>query len=140
MTLEEEIDYLQKYIALENARFGDRIQVEFSIDPELSQIQTRIPTMILQPFVENAFIHAFPSRITNPKFEISFFKVDDSTYRCTISDNGIGSASLDKKKRHISKGTHLIEERLSFLGYDPSKALQVNHTAKGTTVTLHLEQ
>ncbi|WP_194850821.1 sensor histidine kinase [Nonlabens antarcticus] len=154
LTLEEEIDYLKKYSALENARFSDRIDVTFTIDPELSLSQTSIPTMMLQPFVENAFVHAFPSRIESPRLNIAFAKItneepdrkhdqtkiiDHFYYRCTVTDNGIGNAS-QKNKRHISKGTQLVRERLSFLGYNPTTALEITHTAVGTIVTLELEQ
>ena len=140
LTLEEEIDYLKKYIALENARFSDRIQVTFTVDQELSLTQTSIPTMLLQPFVENAFVHAFPERVESPRLDIAFTKIDDHQYRCTIQDNGIGNASLNKNKRHISKGTQLVEERLSFLGYVPTKALQIQFLPEGTIVFLQLEQ
>ena len=139
LTLGEEIEYLKKYIVLENARFEDRVKVSLKVDPQLSETETVIPTMILQPFVENVFIHAFPARITDPILEIYFSKIDGECYCCTITDNGIGRASLDKNKRHVSRGTHLVEERLSFLGYDTSKALKINHSAVGTTVNLYLE-
>ncbi|AZQ43718.1 sensor histidine kinase [Nonlabens ponticola] len=155
LRLEEEIDYLKKYIALENARFSDRVRVTFVVDPKLSVTDTMIPTMLLQPFVENAFVHAFPDRIQSPRLDISFEtvnhedtdfqtianpKADANYYRCIIKDNGIGSASLTKNKRHTSKGTQLVEERLSFLGYDQQTALRVNYTATGTTVILILER
>jgi len=155
LTIAEEIDYLQKYIAIENARFGDRIEVNISVDPELSKAQTSIPTMILQPFVENAFVHAFPSRIESPRLDISFEALSSqeesiylcqmadegsSFYRCIIQDNGIGTASLTKNKRHVSKGTQLIRERLSLLGYDAETGLQVKYCDTGTTVILILER
>jgi hypothetical protein len=139
LTMDEEIDYLKKYIALENARFNDRVQVNFTVDPLLSGTKTNVPAMILQPFIENVFVHAFPARVTAPKLKISFKRINALYYRCTIKDNGIGSASLNKNKRHISKGTHLVVERLSFLGYDPSTALNVSYNSTGTIIKLQLE-
>ena len=139
ITLEEEIAYLNSYTQLENARFDDRISILFKIDKELSLSQVSIPNMVLQPFVENAFVHAFPSRIESPILEIQFLRIDEDHYRCVVKDNGIGNASFTKNKRHISKGMQLVQERLSFLGYDPEKALRVHHTSNGTTITLDLE-
>jgi len=139
ITLEEEIAYLKSYTELENARFDDRISILFNVDKELSLSQTSIPNMVLQPFVENVFVHAFPSRIESPILEIEFSKIDEDHYRCIVKDNGIGNVSLSKNKRHISKGTQLVRERLSFLGYDPEKALRIHHTSNGTTITVDLE-
>ncbi|PRP67201.1 histidine kinase [Nonlabens agnitus] len=139
-TLEDEIAYLKRYIDLENARFSDRIEVTFIVDPELSLTQTHIPTMILQPFVENAFIHAFPSRIESPQIRIEFAVINSQTYQCTITDNGIGDASFHNNKHHVSKGTQLVRERLSFLGYDPEKSLQISYSQHGTLVRLELER
>lgn len=138
LTLEEELRYLKKYIELENARFDDRIKTTFTVDSNLSLSQTSIPTMVLQPFVENAFVHAFPERIAQPHLEIAFMITGETQYRCAIIDNGIGSASFTKNKRYESKGRRLVEERLSFLGYDPATALKVKHTVHGTSVTLLL--
>ena len=130
---------MKSYTQLENARFDDRISILFKIDKELSLSQVSIPNMVLQPFVENAFVHAFPSRIESPILEIQFLRIDEDHYRCVVKDNGIGNASFTKNKRHISKGMQLVQERLSFLGYDPEKALRVHHTSNGTTITLDLE-
>lgn len=139
IALEEEIAYLKSYTQLENARFDDRISILFNIDKELSLSQVSIPNMVLQPFVENVFVHAFPSRIESPILEIEFSKIDEDHYRCVVKDNGIGNASFTKNKHHVSKGMQLVQERLSFLGYDPEKALRILHTSKGTTITLDLE-
>lgn len=138
-TIAEEIAYLKQYIRLENARFSNRIKVSWLVEPQLSLSQISIPTMILQPIVENVFVHAFPPRIEHPVLSIAFSKANNEQYCCTITDNGIGSASFNKAKRHDSKAAQLIEERLSFLGYDPKTALKVAHHLDGTVVTLLLD-
>jgi len=139
LSLEEEIDYLKKYADLENARFNNRVEITYTIDPQLSLSQVEIPTMILQPFVENTFVHAFTDVSEAPKLDIAIAKVDHDKYSCTITDNGIGSASSSKGSSHISKGTHLVRERLSFLGYDPDTALVISYNDTGTVVRLVLD-
>src|SRR5690606_12643606 len=57
--LTEEIEYLQSYIRVENTRFNNAIKVNIEIDPEIDVYDIEIPTMILQTFVENVFVHAF---------------------------------------------------------------------------------
>src|SRR5690606_13347293 len=56
----EEIEYLQSYIRLENTRFNNAIQVGIEVDPSVDVYDVEIPTMLLQTFVENVFVHAFP--------------------------------------------------------------------------------
>ncbi len=137
-SLEEEIDYLKDYTTLENLRFNNKIEIKFNVDHTLDLNDTEIPTMLLQPFVENAFVHAFPSRIKAPKLVISIQKTSDHNLKCVVKDNGIGIASKFKKQHHTSKGLQLVKERLSFLGYDTQNCLNVSLNSTGTQVSLLL--
>ncbi|MCC8360660.1 sensor histidine kinase [Salinimicrobium sediminilitoris] len=136
----EEIEYLQSYIRVENTRFNNRIKVIFDVDPLVDVYDVEIPTMLLQTFVENVFVHAFPPGITDPTLKISFKRLSENLLQCKIEDNGIGYATNRANKLHKSKGITLVKERLSLLGYDVEKAVQVNcQRDKGTTVTLRLQ-
>ncbi|MCY2687989.1 sensor histidine kinase [Salinimicrobium sp. TH3] len=135
----EEIEYLQSYIRVENTRFNNRIKVIFDVDPLVDVYDVEIPTMLLQTFVENVFVHAFPPGITDPTLKISFKSLSENLLQCKIEDNGIGFATNKGNKLHESKGITLVNERLSLLGYDVEKAVQVNcQKDKGTTVILKL--
>src|SRR5690606_27398168 len=70
--LTEEIEYLQSYVRVENIRFNNSIEVNFDIDPAIDIYDVEIPTMILQTFVENVFVHAFPAGVADPSLKISF--------------------------------------------------------------------
>ncbi|MGB7843315.1 MAG: histidine kinase, partial [Salinimicrobium sp.] len=136
----EEIEYLQSYIRVENTRFNNRIKVIFDVDPLVDVYDVEIPTMLLQTFVENVFVHAFPPGITDPTLKVSFKRLSENILQCKIEDNGIGYATNPVNKLHESKGITLVKERLSLLGYDVEKAVQVNcQKDKGTTVTLKLQ-
>ncbi|MBK7817426.1 MAG: histidine kinase [Sphingobacteriaceae bacterium] len=59
LTLEDEIDLLNRYIEIEGLRFEDSFNYELHVDPQLKVSAIRIPHMIIQPFVENAIWHGF---------------------------------------------------------------------------------
>ena len=135
----EEIEYLQLYTRVENTRFNDRISVLFEVDPEIDTYEVRIPAMLLQTFVENVFVHAFPPSIPNPTLKISFELLSEDVLQCKVEDNGIGISESPGTKLHQSKGVTLVRERLSLLGYNVDKAAEIiSAPNKGTTVILRL--
>ena len=136
--LEEEIDYLKSYIRVENTRFKNRISTTFDIDSNIDLYDVEVPSMLLQPFVENAFIHAFPPSIKAPTLRIGFKLLDNQVLECKIVDNGIGSEKRDTQRLHQSKGVSIVRERLKLLNYDVDKALILSFSNKGTEVTLQL--
>ncbi|PTX43732.1 hypothetical protein C8P64_2264 [Christiangramia gaetbulicola] len=136
----EEIEYLQSYIRIENTRFNNAIRVIMDIDPAIDIYEVEIPTMILQTFVENVFVHAFPGNIKNPELKVSFKLLNEELLQCKIEDNGIGFSPGTTSKLHNSKGVRLLQERLALLGYNVDEAIQINSTKnKGTTVIITLE-
>jgi len=138
--LVEEIEYLQSYIRVENTRFNNSVNVIFEIDPAIDLYDIEIPTMLLQTFVENVFVHAFPQGIENPTLEISFDLISQGVLQCKIKDNGVGFSASSGNSLHQSKGVSLVKERLALLGYDVGKAIRIDSANnKGTTVTLNLE-
>ncbi|MDR6967580.1 hypothetical protein J2X31_001592 [Flavobacterium arsenatis] len=137
ITLEEEIDYLKTYIAIENMRFDNRISVEFALSEEVDMMSL-VPTMLLQPFVENVFVHAFSQNHPHPELLISFKMTSSSVLCCAISDNGKGiSASTSL---HQSKGILLAKERLSLLEAPLEDAIQiVPNIPSGTKIVVLLK-
>lgn len=135
----EEIEYLQSYIRVENTRFNNAIKVEFDIDPSIDVYEIEIPTMLLQTFVENVFVHAFPPGIKDPTLKISFKLLEEGLLQCKIKDNGVGYSQQSSNKLHKSKGVSLVKERLALLGYNIEEAVQIiSEQNKGTSVILKL--
>lgn len=113
-TLEEEISLLQNYIEIEKEKFEkDEIQINFDVS-NLKNSKWLIPPMLIQPFIENAFKHAFVMMEKQAILNISISDKMD-TIQISIMDNGIGIDTLLKQKvktGHSSLGMKIIAERI----------------------------
>lgn len=87
VTLLEELQFLERYLQIEQARFQDRLKVE--IDPAPETLLAYLPNLILQPLVENAIRHAVAPRATETLIEIRSQKLDGHLH-LSVSDNGEG--------------------------------------------------
>ena len=90
--LREEIDFVKKYLALEKARFEDRLKVEFDVKDEI--LGKKVPPMILQPLVENSIKHGLSSLIDGGIIRISIFE-EKQKLKFIIEDTGVGVENLD---------------------------------------------
>ena len=70
--LDEEIQFLKSYVNLENKRYTTPVNFEINISENIDSSKIDFPPMLLQPFVENCFVHAFTSNIINPYLKIDF--------------------------------------------------------------------
>jgi signal transduction histidine kinase len=87
VALKDELEFLQKYLEIEQARFGDRLTVEFSIDPET--LDAQVPNLILQPLVENSIRHAVAVRIEPGHIAVKARRVE-GVLELSVRDNGPG--------------------------------------------------
>ena len=87
VTLEEELQFLEKYLQIEQARFQDRLKIQ--IDPAPETLAAYLPNLLLQPLVENAIRHAVAPRATETLIEIRSRKQNGHLHLSVI-DNGEG--------------------------------------------------
>ncbi|MFV8393910.1 sensor histidine kinase [Flavobacterium sp. LB2P6] len=138
INLTDEIQYLQSYITLENMRFKNRVNFELSLDDDLDFFETEIPPMLIQPFMENVFVHAFDSNSKKPTLKVSFKQIEDFLF-CEIEDNGKGMAAENLNKLNTSKGIKLAKERITLFQFDTVEAVTISSSPNGgTTVVLKL--
>ena len=114
ISLEQEISTLQLYIELEQIRFKHPFEFILIIDEQLD-MEIDIPTMLIQPYIENSIWHGLMPKETKGCLELTLKKVE-STIQIRIKDNGVGRETGDmRKKHHISKGMSLTEQRIQTL-------------------------
>jgi len=92
-TVREEVDFLRAYLDIEQIRFGDRLKVDFRVADALADVQ--IPSLILQPLVENAIKHGLSPKVGPCRLVISGAK-DGEHLVLAVEDDGVGAAGPDK--------------------------------------------
>ena len=112
--LEDELYLLDKYLATEQMRIGPRMQYSFQVDPDIDTYEAEIPTMILQPFVENAIWHGISPKQGAGHISIHFLK-KAQTLICEVTDNGIGRQQIEVPKKYESKSTQITSRRLALI-------------------------
>lgn len=117
ITLQEEIEILSLYLDLEKLRFGNEFTFELEVDPLLDPYSITLPSMILQPFVENALKHGLLHKKGEKKLRIHFLMNEQLI--CEISDNGIGRKHAEEIKkrqnRNASFASSATEKRIELL-------------------------
>jgi len=130
VTLKQELHYVQSYLAIELARFGEKIQVQFDI--EKNSYYNKVPALLLQPLVENAIKHGILPQKGGGKIIIGA-KSQDGGMQVSIEDNGVGmnSNKIDKlfqEESHSSTGIGIglinVNERLKSI-YGSEAALKI---------------
>ena len=122
ISLQKEVDMIKLYVEFEQLRLNDSFHFTVGLDEEIDADELMVPPMVLQPFIENAIWHGLQPRDNGRQLTIEFSMLPGAaSLVCTITDNGIGrkAASQNKtgqqKQSHISKGLHLVDERLQLL-------------------------
>lgn len=133
ITLYEDLQYIQSYITIENMRYKNKINVEVNIDDTIDLMDIEIPPMLIQPFIENVFVHAFDSTISNPKLIINYKLIKESLI-IEIIDNGKGLNETNKNRLNNSKGIKLTKERISLLGPEQSNSIEIKSTPENGTI------
>ena len=148
--LRDELDALNLYLELECLRFKDKFEFKITVDEEIDTLMYKVPTMLIQPYVENSVCHGLIPAEGKGYVNIDL-KLAEEHIVCTIEDNGIGreAASERNKKRgtnHNSLGTRITTSRLELVNSLYGTDLKTVYTdlknkngeAEGTRVEIHI--
>lgn len=130
-SLQENLEYLESYLEMEKLRFGDTFTWSVAVDEGLDEEEVMIPTLMIQPLVENAIWHGLMHQEGEKKLQLSFSKLQQ-TITCTIEDNGIGIKKSEQLKlqhnaAHKSVGLENLRNRIKILNekYKTNCRLQI---------------
>ena len=135
VTLREEIDFLEQYLEIEKARFGNRLRIKLTIDPNV--LDYKVPNLLLQPLVENAVHYAVATRASGGCVEISAREVLGSL-RIAVADDGPGMVLEDDQPTHRGVGLGNTRARLEDLYRDQQRFILKNRSPHGLEVVMVL--
>ncbi len=148
--IKDELDALQLYLELETLRFKEKFHYSIYVDEEIDTLICKIPTMLIQPYVENAISHGLINKEGKGYLKIDL-RLKDGHIACIIEDDGIGrEAAMEIKrnqnKNHNSLGTRITESRLNLVNTLYGTTMKVTCTdlkddldcPKGTRVEIQI--
>jgi two-component system, LytTR family, sensor kinase len=139
--LREELEFIDNYLDIEVVRFGpDKLRIVKELEP--ASLDVMVPSMLLQPLIENSIKHGLASKIEEGRIFLRS-RLTDSRLIIEVEDNGVGmgSANLLEKPTGLG-GTGIgltnVAERLKVLYGDTARMTIDSHEGKGTLIRLRL--
>lgn len=127
--LTDEIDMLKNYVQLEMVRFEHKFNFILNVDPTVDAEAIEIPSLLIQPYVENAILHGLYNKQGAGTLKIDIYE-ENETIIFQIEDDGIGREAAMKLSKqnfptHKSMGIHVTEERLQLINQKHNVAFEV---------------
>ncbi|MEM8898066.1 MAG: histidine kinase, partial [Bacteroidota bacterium] len=116
ISIKEDLVFLTEHMEAEKIRFEDSFSYEIVMDEGVEAEEVMIPTMMLQPFVENAIIHAFKRNSKGGLLTLRY-RIEGKQLICEVGDNGIGrqATATQRPEDHKSKATEITLQRLALI-------------------------
>ncbi|MBO6515567.1 MAG: histidine kinase [Bacteroidia bacterium] len=112
LVLRDELNYIRDYLEIEQIRFNDRLMIEYDIDK--AALSGLVPSLIMQPIVENAVKHGFKGALEDCTIRIEA-KREGSNIRLSVIDNGRGTNNVSKVLKSPGVGIQNTLNRLETL-------------------------
>lgn len=144
VALRHEVAHVQHYLNIQRMRFSPRVTIEMQALPQVLE-EEKLPPLILQPIVENAFIHGMKDKTRDGYVGVSF-DYDEDSYAITVRDNGdhIDEAAVEELRRRLANGEmedgsalHNLNRRL-ILRYGEDYTLRLESRDSGLLVSIRL--
>ncbi|MBT8317785.1 MAG: histidine kinase [Lutibacter sp.] len=153
VTIKEELDLLTSYLEMEKLRFEEKLNYVISVCDKIDVDDQLIPSMLLQPIIENAVNHGIFHKMENGLIKVSFKQHYHDTFQVIIEDDGIGinkAKAIFKasSKNYKSNSSAVLQERLDLLNqskewnikYEIKDRSKIENKETGTIVTLTFKQ
>ena len=151
ISLAEELETMTTYMTIENMRFSNEIDFKINVADDIDLKKIRVPSLILQPFIENSLWHGLSSKLNDKKIIIDVENTIPDYISISITDNGVGRKVSAKRKlketfKRRSVGIEITRERLYLFAerFNRSFELKIEdlydeyNVATGTKIILNI--
>lgn len=149
--LAEELETVELYMNIENIRFSNEINFKIHINEDIDVHTVKIPSLILQPFLENALWHGLSSKEGDKNITLDVASGEEGFINIAITDNGVGRDKAEQIKenkilKRKSVGIDITKERLANFSKDYQNSFHVeiidiyneSNLSAGTKILLHI--
>lgn len=153
VTIKEELSLLKNYLEIEKLRFEEKLNFNIVVSEKIDVEEQVIPSMLLQPIVENAVNHGLFHKKEHGTVTIKFIFINDTTYQVLVEDDGIGVIKAKtlfntSSKNYRSNSSLVLQERIELLNqsthwsieYTIMDCSEIAKDKTGTCVTLTFNQ
>ncbi|WP_165748346.1 histidine kinase [Cellulophaga sp. Z1A5H] len=124
--ISEEIELLNSYLEIEKLRFKEKLSYKIHVNTAINISKSYIPTMLLQPIVENAINHGIFNKEKNGLIRINFEYISEDTLRVAVMDDGVGYKRNKVRLGKKVKSSNVLKDRIHFL--NQSRDWHVTHS------------
>jgi len=138
ISLQQEIDFISNYLALEKLRFPNRLFYQVEVDSNIDETNILIPSMLLQPYIENSIKHGIGPLKDRPGIITVRFKLQENMLLAEVEDNGRGISETEARGGGNGIGLLNTQRRCSFynIEYSIKNITGNNRQVCGTVVSL----
>ncbi|MBT8182234.1 MAG: sensor histidine kinase, partial [Eudoraea sp.] len=149
--LAEELETIELYMTIENIRFSNEIDFKIILEEGIDPHIIKIPSLILQPFLENALWHGLSSKEGEKSIILQISREKEGYINISITDNGVGREAAEKLKeskvlKRKSVGIQITKERLANFSKDYQNKFEIEiqdlfneqGEASGTRIILNI--
>lgn len=147
ISLKDEIETLGLYLELEQLRLNHKFTYQIIVDDKIDVQYEQVPSMLIQPYVENAIWHGISHLEGNGIIRVQFLLEKENLIKCVVEDNGVGREEAMKKKQSSSTsfGMSITKERIELLNSIGGNELTlkindltINNQPAGTRIELFI--
>jgi LytS/YehU family sensor histidine kinase len=134
VTLAEEVEYLQRYVEIEKVRFGERL--DYGVDIPEALMEARVPSLLLQPLVENAVKHGLAQRVAGGEIRVA--AASKGATLCLSVYNDGSAFAADWETNSAGVGLANLRTRLRIMHGDAADLVVRNVESGGVEVVVTL--
>jgi two-component system LytT family sensor kinase len=135
--LRDEMSFIEDYLAIEMVRFGDKLRYEKDTDPDT--LDYPVPSMLLQPIVENSIRHGLSSKVGGGLIRVSSRLEKDGRLHVTVEDDGVGIPETKLATLfELGIGVSNVNERLKVIYGDDYRMWVDSKPGEGTRTGIEL--